>query len=66
MHSLTAVPAGRVHPGESNASWMMRGLLEMLTGPSAAAIALRNQYIFMVVQPSVPDAHVAQSCVVSY
>lgn len=40
--------AGRVHPGESNSSWMMRGLLEMLTGPSPAAHALRDKYLFMV------------------
>ena len=40
--------AGRVHPGESNSSWIMRGLLEMLTGPSPAAHALRDKFLFMV------------------
>ena len=40
--------AGRVHPGESNSSWIMRGLLELLTGPSPAAHALRDKYLFMV------------------
>lgn len=40
--------AGRVHPGESNSSWIMRGLLETLTGPSPAAQALRDKYLFMV------------------
>ena len=42
------IVAGRVHPGESNSSWIMRGLLEMLTGPSPAAQALRDKYLFMV------------------
>lgn len=45
---VLGVMAGRVHPGESNSSWIMRGLLEMLTGPSPAAHALRDKYLFMV------------------
>ncbi|DBA97263.1 TPA: hypothetical protein ACH3X1_015010 [Trebouxia sp. C0004] len=47
--------AGRVHPGESNSSWIMRGLLESLTGPSPAAHALRDKYLFMVVPMLNPD-----------
>ena len=31
------VVTARVHPGETNASWMMKGLLDYLTGPSADA-----------------------------
>lgn len=42
--------AGRVHPGESNSSWIMRGLLDTLTGPSPAAQALRDKYLFMVMR----------------
>ncbi|RUS91741.1 hypothetical protein EGW08_000449, partial [Elysia chlorotica] len=31
------VISGRVHPGESQASWMMKGLLEFITGPDPEA-----------------------------
>ena len=33
-HRKGVVITGRVHPGESNASWMMKGCLDFLTGPS--------------------------------
>ena len=35
------VISARVHPGESNASWMMEGIIEFLTGPSLDAKILR-------------------------
>ena len=31
------VVTARVHPGESNSSWMMKGLLEYITGSSQMA-----------------------------
>jgi len=31
------VVSARVHPGESNSSWMMKGLIEYLTGPTDSA-----------------------------
>ena len=31
------VVTARVHPGETNSSWMMKGLLDFITGPSNAA-----------------------------
>ena len=31
------VVTARVHPGETNSSWMMRGLLDYVTGPTAVA-----------------------------
>ena len=33
-HRKGVVVTARVHPGESNASWMMKGCLDFLTGPS--------------------------------
>jgi murein tripeptide amidase MpaA len=47
--------AARVHPGETNASWMMRGLLEYLTGPSQEAHSLRCAFVFKVVPMLNPD-----------
>ena len=35
------VLSSRVHPGETNASWMMRGVLDFLTGDSVEAQGLR-------------------------
>ena len=31
------VVTARVHPGETNSSWMMKGLLDFITGPSNTA-----------------------------
>ncbi|CAH0405271.1 unnamed protein product [Chilo suppressalis] len=39
----------RVHPGESNASWVMDGTLGCLLGDTAAAAALRTKYVFKIV-----------------
>lgn len=39
----------RVHPGESNASWVMDGTLDCLLGESVAAAALRAKYVFKIV-----------------
>jgi hypothetical protein len=40
--------AARVHPGETNASWMMKGALDFLAGPSREATALRGAFVFKV------------------
>ncbi|XP_053323241.1 cytosolic carboxypeptidase 1 isoform X2 [Spea bombifrons] len=45
----------RVHPGETNASWVMKGTLELLMGSSAAAQCLRESYIFKIVPMLNPD-----------
>eukprot|EP00466_Bigelowiella_natans_P003937 jgi/Bigna1/36419/e_gw1.14.23.1 len=49
------VVTARVHPGETNASWMMRGFLAFITGQSAAARYLRNNIVFKVVPMLNPD-----------
>ncbi|XP_066460203.1 cytosolic carboxypeptidase 1 [Eleutherodactylus coqui] len=45
----------RVHPGETNASWVMKGTLEFLMGNSPTAQNLRESYIFKIVPMLNPD-----------
>ncbi|KAG9469549.1 hypothetical protein GDO78_020237, partial [Eleutherodactylus coqui] len=45
----------RVHPGETNASWVMKGTLEFLMGNSPTARNLRESYIFKIVPMLNPD-----------
>ncbi|XP_038660765.1 cytosolic carboxypeptidase 1 isoform X6 [Scyliorhinus canicula] len=45
----------RVHPGESNSSWVMKGTMEFLMGSSLAAQNLRDSYIFKIVPMLNPD-----------
>ncbi|CAM9151585.1 unnamed protein product, partial [Phaeothamnion confervicola] len=49
------VLSARVHPGETNASWMMKGILDFLTGPSLEAAALRDRFVFKIVPMLNPD-----------
>ncbi|CAE8606636.1 unnamed protein product, partial [Polarella glacialis] len=50
-----AVITARVHPGESNASWMMHGFLEFLLSPAPEACALRDAAKWIVVPMMNPD-----------
>ncbi|DBA03462.1 TPA: hypothetical protein N0F65_002870, partial [Lagenidium giganteum] len=45
----------RVHPGEAQSSWMMRGVLEFLTGDSETARLLRRLFVFEIVPMLNPD-----------
>uniref|UniRef100_A0A8C7ILQ2 Cytosolic carboxypeptidase 1 n=1 Tax=Oncorhynchus kisutch TaxID=8019 RepID=A0A8C7ILQ2_ONCKI len=47
--------SSRVHPGETNASWVMKGTLEFLMGSSPLAHSLREAYIFKIVPMLNPD-----------
>lgn len=47
--------SARVHPGETNASWVMKGTLEFLMGSSPLANSLRESYIFKIVPMLNPD-----------
>uniref|UniRef100_A0A4W5M7S2 Cytosolic carboxypeptidase 1 n=1 Tax=Hucho hucho TaxID=62062 RepID=A0A4W5M7S2_9TELE len=47
--------SARVHPGETNASWVMKGTLEFLMGSSPLAHSLREAYIFKIVPMLNPD-----------
>ena len=50
---------GRVHPGESNSSFVAEGFLEFLCGDDPSAELLRKKYIFYVIPMINPDGVVA-------
>ncbi|KAI9339968.1 hypothetical protein BDR26DRAFT_372093 [Obelidium mucronatum] len=47
--------SARVHPGETNASWMIRGLIWFLTGASKEAHELRSRFVIKIVPMINPD-----------
>ncbi|CAM9675104.1 unnamed protein product, partial [Laminaria digitata] len=49
------VISARVHPGETNASWMMKGVLDYLTSDCPQATALREKSVFKIVPMLNPD-----------
>ncbi|XP_072134241.1 cytosolic carboxypeptidase 4 isoform X1 [Mobula birostris] len=49
------VLTARVHPGESNASWVMKGTLEFLISNNPIACCLRDTYIFKIIPMLNPD-----------
>jgi hypothetical protein len=49
------VLSARVHPGETNSSWMMEGCLDLLLGPSELALQLCQNFVFKVVPMLNPD-----------
>lgn len=51
--------AARVHPGESNASFIMQGFLKFITGMSLEAQELRRKIVFKVVPMTNPDGVIA-------
>ncbi|CAM9240832.1 unnamed protein product [Chrysoparadoxa australica] len=49
------VISSRVHPGETNSSWMLKGALDFITGESSEAKALRSNFVFKIVPMLNPD-----------
>ena len=49
------VISARVHPGETNSSYMMQGVIEFLISDAAEAIALRKHFVFKVIPMMNPD-----------
>uniref|UniRef100_A0A4W4DW05 Cytosolic carboxypeptidase 1 n=1 Tax=Electrophorus electricus TaxID=8005 RepID=A0A4W4DW05_ELEEL len=47
--------SARVHPGETNASWVMKGTLEFLMSSGPLAQSLRESYIFKIIPMLNPD-----------
>ena len=47
--------SSRVHPGESNSSWMMKGLIDFLVSNAPEAKALRDHFVFKIVPILNPD-----------
>ncbi|KAM3920742.1 cytosolic carboxypeptidase 2 [Leptodactylus fuscus] len=49
------VVTARVHPGETNGSWMMKGFLDFILSDCADAQLLRDTFIFKVIPMLNPD-----------
>ncbi|XP_037054453.1 cytosolic carboxypeptidase 4 [Peromyscus leucopus] len=49
------VITARVHPGESNASWVMKGTLEFLVSNDPVAKLLRENFVFKIIPMLNPD-----------
>ena len=47
--------SARVHPGETCSSWMMKGILDFLTGRDGDARELRSLFVFKIVPMLNPD-----------
>ncbi|CAH8653361.1 unnamed protein product [Dicrocoelium dendriticum] len=49
------VVTARVHPGETNSSWIMLGLMRFLCGNSPEVVQLRSRFVFFLVPMLNPD-----------
>ena len=49
------IVCSRVHPGETNASYIMQGFIKFITSNKKEAIELRKRYIFKIVPITNPD-----------
>ena len=49
------VITGRIHPGETNSSWMMQGVIDFLISDEEEAKTLRDNYVFKIIPMLNPD-----------
>ena len=49
------VISSRVHPGETNSSLMVKGMIDYLVGPSLGARMLRDTFVFKIIPMLNPD-----------
>lgn len=54
-HKKVVVITGRVHPGESNSSFMMQGFIKFLLGSDPKAQELRKRIVFKIIPMINPD-----------
>lgn len=54
-HKPAIVVTGRVHPGETNSSWVMKGIMDFLLSDTPDAKLLRDAFIFKLVPMLNPD-----------
>lgn len=47
--------SARVHPGESNSSWIMKGIIDYLVSAAPEARVLRENFVFKIVPMLNPD-----------
>jgi murein tripeptide amidase MpaA len=47
--------SARVHPGESNSSWIMKGIIDFLVSSAPEARVLREHFVFKIVPMLNPD-----------
>jgi len=47
--------SARVHPGEVNASWIMKGIIDFLLSKNHIAYELRNRFVFKIIPCLNPD-----------
>ncbi|XP_048455975.1 cytosolic carboxypeptidase 3-like [Rhincodon typus] len=55
LEKKAVILTARVHPGETNSSWMMKGFLDYLLGNSMDAKLLRDTFLFKIVPMLNPD-----------
>ncbi|KAE8613341.1 hypothetical protein XENTR_v10007674 [Xenopus tropicalis] len=55
IRKKAVIVTARVHPGETNSSWVMKGFLDFLLSPSNDARVLRDSLVFKVVPMLNPD-----------
>lgn len=60
------VVTGRVHPGESNASFMMEGFISFITSQDPVAVELRKRIVFKIIPFTNPDGVIVGNYRVSF